>query len=500
MGFYEDMKMNQKSVTKNGAVGYATSGHPLVDLNFAAGSFRGADVSEMTRLFTDAYAADPVNTIRWLFFLRDIKGGLGERDAFRILLRNAISKGWIEKDRLPSIFYLIEKYGRYDDFITLATSHELIKGVVEVLSNRLAKDMMYMRMGKPITLLGKWMPSINTSSKETKALARAIIKQMGMREVEYRKMLAELRKYTNVVETQISRNRWDKIKYEGVPSQANLKYKNAFMKHDGPRYREYIAQVNKGEAKINAGTLYPADIVHRYGCFGWSRPKIDDTLEALWKALPNDEISNTLVVADGSGSMTWGNSSIRPIDVANALAIYFSERNHGEFANKYITFSRRPQFVEFYGLTTLRDKLALAYEHDECANTDIEAVFNLILSTAIKHKTPQSQMPERILIISDMEFDEAAAREYDETLFESIAKKYAAAGYKLPRLVFWNVNSRTKTIPMQENEEGVILVSGYSTHIADLVMSEKTDPYEALLEKLKEYKDVDIITESTICF
>ena len=220
----------------------------------------------------------------------------------------------------------------------------------------------------------------------------------------------------------------------------------------------------------------------------------DTTLEELWKALPQKEIANTLVVADGSGSMTStiGNTKITALDVANALAIYFAEHNKGQFKDKYITFSENPQYVDFKGCTSLHDKIRKALAYNEVANTNIEKVFDLILGTAKKYNLLQEEMPANILIISDMEFDYAVDGNVTNKLLKEISERYTRAGYKLPRLVFWNVNSRTGTIPMKENELGVALVSGFSTNIAEMVMSSKLDPLAVLLEKLgtERYKKI----------
>jgi hypothetical protein len=234
---------------------------------------------------------------------------------------------------------------------------------------------------------------------------------------------------------------------------------------------------------------------------GWySRLKsYDATLEGLWKALPDTVkgAENTIVVADGSGSMTCnvgGNTSVTALDVANALAIYFAERASGEFKDKYITFSSRPQLVDFSNAKTLRDKLQIALSHNEVADTNIEATFDLILQTAVNNHMSQEDIPKNVLIISDMEFNSAVGwHRPTETLFTTIAKKYAAAGYKLPRLVFWNVNSRTGTIPVKENDLGVALVSGFSVNIVNMVMSNKLDPYECLLDVLntERYQPVE---------
>lgn len=494
MGFYENMKNASTVRTENGALGYETSGKALLDLNFAAASLRGASNQEILSKFKAAYRENRKLALRWAFFARDIKGGLGERNLFRVILNYVVTETMCST--YTELFSLIEKYGRYDDFINLIDNDGVnASAIVKVLSNKLGKDIMLAKCGRPCSLLAKWMPSINTSSAATKARARKIAKEIGISHAEYRKMLKFLRDYLNVVEGQISRNKWDKVDYEGVPSYANLKYNAAFLRHDEDRRSAYLTSLSRGEAKINASTLFTYDIVSKYSGSGWYREikAYDPTLEALWKALPSNEIANTLVVADGSGSMTIhiGNSNVTALDVARSMAIYFAEHNKGEFRNKYITFSERPRFVEFCEGDSLRTKLIEAARHTEVANTDIAKVFKLVLDAAIQNHVPQSEMPGRILIISDMEFDSGA--DYDEVLFESIKKKFAKAGYKLPKLIFWNVNSRTGVVPLRENDKGVALLSGFSTTIVDMVMSDKTDPYEILVEKLEAYKDVDVL-------
>lgn len=224
---------------------------------------------------------------------------------------------------------------------------------------------------------------------------------------------------------------------------------------------------------------------------------LDITLEEMWKALPNliKDDSKTLVVADGSGSMTTqvdNNSSVSALEVANSLAIYFAEKLSGEFKNKYITFSSRPQLVDFSNCNSLKEKLELAFRYSEFSNTNIEATFDLILKTAINSNMKQKDIPNNILILSDMEFDCMTYGETDKRLFDEIAKRYKEHGYKMPRLVFWNLASRTGTIPVIENDLGVALVSGFSTNIVKMVLSGSTDPYECLIEQLMSdrYKDI----------
>ena len=298
----------------------------------------------------------------------------------------------------------------------------------------------------------------------------------------------------------MSAKQWNEIKYEAVPSRANLIYNKAFLRNDEERRRAFLESLAKGETKINAGTLFPHEIVSKYGNSVWnSINPYNETLEQLWKALPDtvNGNGNTIVVADGSGSMTCDvgpHSSVTALDVANALAIYFAEHSSGQFKDKYITFSGRPQLVDFSKAKNLREKLLIAKQHNEMANTNIEAVFNLILTTAVNNRMRQEDMPQNILIISDMEFDSCATcssqsdywsrKRPDSRLFDVIRQKYEAAGYKLPRLVFWNVNSRTGTIPVKENDLGVALVSGFSQNVASMVMSGKLDPYECLMETL----------------
>lgn len=491
---------NTKQTTENGAIGYRTTGKKLLDLNFSVASLRGASEQTIINKFMDAYWEDPVVAIKWLFYTRDCREGLGERRLFRVVLKHLAQE---KPEVIKAVFSFAPIYGRYDDLWCLLDT-DLKKDVIDAVGEQLGEDIRNMRDGKSVSLCAKWLPSENASSKETKRYATIIRKGIDMTSRNYRKMLSDLRKHIQVVECKMSAKQWNEIDYEAVPSRANLIYNNAFLRNDEERRRAYLGALEKGEAKINAGTLFPHDIVHKYTTGGYYSclNSYDAALEGMWKALPNTVKGNgnTLVVADGSGSMTskvGGNTGVTALDVANALAIYFAERASGEFKDKYITFSERPQFVDFGSAKSLRDKIGIALRHNEVANTNIEAVFDLILTTAVNNRMAQEDIPTNILIISDMEFDSCATTSttrssgwysYREaptaTLFEAIAKKYAAYGYKLPRLVFWNVNSRTGTIPVKENDLGVALVSGFSVNIVNMVMSNELDPYECLLDVL----------------
>ena len=477
------------SLTENGAVGYKSSKSALVDINYKVASLRNSDEDEIVALFDKAFSENKEYALKWLFFARDIREGLGERRLFRICYKRLFE---LDDVLFRQNLHNIAEYGRWDDLVSLiGISYCIDKRIASMILEQLAQDIIDCDNDKPISLLAKWLPSENASSKKTKALARYVIKLLRMSPRQYRLMLSKLRAHLNVVETQMCRNEWSEIDYERVPSLANLKYKDAFMKHDIERRLDYLSSVAKGESKFNMKVATPVDVVAKYRASRWNIGDFDPALELAWKNLKDVLVEDTLVVADGSGSMLTevsGNTSA--LDVANALAIYTSEHNSGVYKNKYITFSSKPQFVDFSDANSLHEKLQVAKKHSEVSNTNIEAVFNLILQTAVKNNIPQNQMIKNILIISDMEFDAAQKmwRNDDpvltQPLFDLIKRRYSDAGYALPKLIFWNVNSRTQTIPLVENELGVALVSGFSQNVLKMVMTNNLNPYDILIETI----------------
>ena len=491
MSFMESLKetLNEDmnvSVTENGAVGYRTSGKELLDLNFSVTSLRNKSDAEIEKKFAKAFYENKLLAIKWMFFARDARGGLGERRLFRIALK------FLEREQqkiAKAVIQLVPEYGRWDDLWDLLET-DLKDDIVNLVKKQLTVDMDNMAENKSISLLAKWMPSENTSSKKTKRLAKIMRNSLGLTPKNYRKLLSKLRKYLDVIETHMSAKEWNAIDYAAVPSRANLIYNSAFLRNDEERRREYLSKLEKGETKINAGVLFPHDIVHNY-----NGKRNDVALEEMWKALPDyvKDSGNTICVADGSGSMDWaslGNTRVTALEVANALAIYFAERSSGQFKDTYITFSTRPKLVDLSKGKSLKEKISIAHRHNECSNTNIEAVFDLILQTAINKNMNQDELPKNILILSDMEFDSCAEvnggyrTKPNVRLFKVIADKYAEHGYKLPRLVFWNICGRTGTIPVKENDLGVALVSGFSPAIVKMVLSNKTDPFECLVEQL----------------
>lgn len=492
------------SITENGAIGYKTSGKKLCDINFAVASLRGADESKILKMWQEAYAEDPVVAVKWLFMLRDIRGaGMGERRTFRIIL-NYLAQN--HKDIVDKLVPVIAEYGRFDDLWILEGT-PVWNSVIDLVAKQLADDIAAEKDGKPISLLAKWLPSVNTSSEKTKALAKKLRVSLGMDEKTYRKTLSKLRGYSNVLEVKLSAKEWGAVNYDAVPSQANIKYKNAFLKNDEQRRREWLGKLEKGEVKINASTNFPSDIVHAYsekvGPYGYRRnAKVvaDPALEAMWKSLPNVAVNgNVLAVCDGSGSMMSPVSGkMTALEVCNALGIYCAEHCTGPFKDKYITFSGRPQYVDMSKASSLAEKLGIAYRHDECANTNLEAVFDLVLETATRNNLKQEDIPT-LVILSDMEVDQGCDfgggysywnrphnySAHKTALMEKIRQRWNDAGYVLPRLIWWNIASRTGTVPMQQNPEtGMILCSGYSQSQFNMIASNKTDPYDVIVEAL----------------
>ena len=485
--------------SENGAKMYRTTGKCLLDLFFKVPMFRKYKAGALPKdgdlynLFMPAFAENRELFAKFMFFLRDARGGVGERDMFRNIFL------WFS-DNYPQeavkVIRHIPNFGRWDDlvFIAVYTNDESVSEIAtNIIKAQLEADM---NTEHP-SLLAKWMPSANAGNK-AKSEAKVMMRKLELISADYRRMLSALRKKIDIVETHIASKSYGDIDYEKVPSVANTRYANLFLKYDETRRRSYLDALVKGEAKINASAVFPHDIYKKCGECGCDKTTINE----MWKALPDfvDGDMGTLVVRDGSGSMTVriANSTTTALDIASALCVYFSERMTGEFKDKFITFSDNPRLVDLSNGKDICEKYRILKTFNECSSTDIEKTFDLVLDTAVRHKIPQSEMPRQILIISDMEFNYAhsilGVPTNDEQLFTTIAKKYADAGYKLPKCVFWNVNSRTGAIPMKENEQGVVLVAGYSPAICKMVLTEEVDPYLALVKELmgERYSEITL--------
>lgn len=442
--------------TENDALTFTRSGSALVDFFAQAGSMR-KNKDAALELFQKAFAEDREKAIRILFYLRDVRGGQGERDLFRNSLE------WVGlnfPDAFEKIVQHIPEYGRWDDlFYDNEACFSFIKQQLELDE---ATD-------KP-SLLGKWLPTINASSQTTRAKARFMAKKFGLSDKEYRIKVRALRKKIKAVEEQMSANKWDEINYSAVPSQASRIYKNAFKKHDEERYGAFVAKAEKGEVKINAATLYP------YQIYKSVQNDYSKTLEALWNQLPDYTQGNdALVIADVSGSMEGD-----PMSVSVSLALYFAERNKGAFKDHFITFSGNPKLQRIVGKTLL-EKMNSIERSEWQMNTDLARVFELLINTALANGLTQNDMPKTLYIVSDMEFDEAVS---NQTVFEEAKSVFAQHGFVLPSVVFWNVDARSgKNLPVMANEKNVAMVSGFSPTAFKMAVENKT-PEEVMLDTI----------------
>ncbi len=460
-----------KTYTENGAVTFRTSGRDCLDLFATIGALRRESEEEITERFLRAYAENPDLAMKILFYGRDVRGGLGERRVFRTLLR------WLATNEPKSVIRnlpYIAEYGRWDDVLVLLDT-PCRNDALALLKRQFEADLAAVSGEGEVSLLAKWLPSVNASNADTVRLAKLLVKGFGMAERDYRKALTRLRARIRILENNLREKDYT-FDYSKQPSKAMFKYRRAFERNDGERYHAFMERVTKGQEKLNTGTLFPYEIIEKaYDWNGEDRLSLD----ATWRALPDfTQDENALVVADGSGSMYWPDRP-KPAAVAQSLAIYFAERNHGMFHNHFITFSMNPRLVEFKGRDIV-DKARYCASFNECANTNIQKVFELILNTAIKNRVPQKEMPSTLYIISDMEFD-SCAYGADATNFKYAAELFRKAGYTLPKVVFWNVCSRSQQQPVTMNEQGVALVSGNSPRIFSMVMEGSLDPFAFML-------------------
>ena len=374
-----------RAYTENGAVTHATTCSDCLNLFATVGALRSSSEREILSRFVRAFTEDPDLAMKTIFFARDVRGGLGERRVFRICLQwlahNAPASA---KKNLP----YVAEFGRWDDLLSLlGTPCE--KDAMELIKKQLETDLEAMDMGDDVSLLAKWLPSVNASNAQTVAYAKRIARFLGMTDAQYRKTLVKLRAYIRILENHLREKDYS-FDYAKQPSMALFKYSKAFIRNDGERYREFRSRVSRGEIRLHTGTLTPYDIVAPF----FAR-KVEEeeaaAIDTTWNAQEDfTGGENALVVIDGSGSMYGGQP--KPAAVALSLGIYFAERNTGAFRNHFITFSEKPQLVEIKGETIL-EKVRYCHNYNEVANTNIQKVFELILRAAVKNQVPQSEMP-----------------------------------------------------------------------------------------------------------
>lgn len=444
MSFLDELQKNtNKTLTENMAVTNKSTLNPLLDFFSMAGAMRN-DVQTASRLFEKAFATNKQTAMRILFYLRDIRGGQGERDLFRTIIKEVARQN-------PEVFEkvapLIPEYGRWDDLFSIGINETIAK----IVKGQLKADRDALKEGKTVSLMAKWMPSENTSSQATSHEARQLATRLGLSAAAYRRQVVELRKYIKLLEEKMSANQWPEIDYGKLPSQAQRKHVKAFKRHDEQRYTKYLAAAQKGEAKMNTATLFT------YEVFDAISDGNTEAANAMWANLPDyTNGANALVVADVSGSMTG-----RPMSVSVSLALYFAEHNTGPFHDFFMTFSDNPQLIKVRG-ADLASRLRMIENAEWGMSTNIEAVFDTILEAAKKSGAKGGDIPKVVYIISDMQFNECT-RNPNLTLFENAEQRFNEADLPMPHIVFWNVNAYTGAqSPATMFDSHVTLISGLS--------------------------------------
>lgn len=473
--------------TENGAIAHRTSKNDLLDMFALGGSMRNRSENDIILMFRKAYAQDPLYALRCLFYLRDCRGGAGERRFFRICIKDlAINMPEVIERNIENIPF----FGRYDDLYALEDTP-----VEDKMFSFIKKQLTLDILCETPSLLAKWLKSENTSSKESRRLGGKTRVALGMNHKEYRKTLSILRERINIIERLMSEGRWNEVQYDKIPSKAGLIYKNAFAKHDYDRYKAFSESKT---TKVNAATLNPVDIAGQiFQSSDWYGRSAGDIERAMWqkywdnlKDYYNGREERGIAVVDVSGSMSG-----TPMNAAVSMGAYIAERGKGPFANHFITFSSHPELVKFDGID-IYDKFQRAIKANWGGNTNIEATFDLLLKTALDNNCTQEEIPETVYVFSDMEFDHCVSENKSryswggsitldkaETLFDTMRKKWNSYGYKMPRLIFWNLDARQNNIPAIG--DSISYVSGFSMAALEGVLSGK-DGYDMMMEILNK--------------
>lgn len=476
--------------TENGGLTRKSTESKVLDMFAMGGAYRKRSDEDVILLFKNAFEENRELAMKCLFYLRDVRGGQGERRFFRTAFR------WLCNE-YPSVarrnLENVSEYGRWDDLIYVTEGTSVQTAAFNFIKHQLALDVQC----KTPSLLAKWMPSQNASNAETKRLGHELANFLGMSSREYRKTLSILRARINVLERLMSANRWDEIEFDKIPSKAGLVYRNAFARRDIIA-KKYETFAKSKTTKVNAEALYPHDIAHRaFNMRGMDMQAPERLmLQKYWDNLKdfyNGREENGIAVVDTSGSM-YGT----PLEAAISMGAYIADKAHGPFANHFITFSGRPELVRFEGVDIV-DKFNRCKHADWGGSTNIQAVFDMLLTTAKNAHVRAEDMPTRIYIFSDMEFNQCVT--FEKTIsrsrwgygsivnsisevnsdLENIKKEWARAGYEMPQVIFWNLDARHNHIPAIG--EGFSYVSGFSPSMIDCILSGK-DGYDLMLEKL----------------
>lgn len=466
MNTFANAVVNQEARTANGMKARASTANACVDLFFNIGAMRGKDP---VPAFTAAYVQNSELALRIALWARDVRGGAGERKVFRDILVNLAKH---DQKAAISLLHKIPELGRWDDVLALVDT-ELESYAFEMIKQALENGN---------ALCAKWCPRQGP-------VAVKLRNYLGYRPKFYRKRLVEL---TKVVETQMCANQWDDINFNHVPSLASARYKKAFARHT-PKYKEWTDKLASGDSsvKVNAGAVYPYDVLKGmigYSAFSMNKSNLDH-VNAQWNALPNYVgDASILPIVDVSGSMTCpaggakSKSKTTCMDVAVSLGLYLADKNKGKFKDMFVTFSDRPTINLLKG--NILQKVEQMCSSQWAMSTNLHAAMDKVLDVAVKGNVPQKEMPSILLVLSDMQFNQCVR--YDDTAMQMIERKFESAGYNVPKIVFWNLNS-SDNVPVKFDKSGTALVSGFSPAIVKSVLAadlEQFTPEKIMLDTI----------------
>lgn len=470
-----------ETYTTNGALAYKSTKSSVLDLFAQGGAMRQRGDFDVISLVSKAFSEDATLTLKTLFYLRDIKQGQGERRLFRLALQHIANNN---VDAVKKNLHLIPQFGRWDDLFVLLNT-PLKSDIVNLIVSQLSMDVISDRP----SLLAKWLPSENASSPTTKKNAKTIREAMRITPKQYRKMLSELRAKISLVETKLTEKNYEAIEYSKLPSKAGMQYRQAFYRNDLERYQSFLDSLSKGEVKVNAGTLYPNEIVGKIMNSRWNTSTQDIKLfEGQWNNLTDfigENGEESLVMADVSGSMSG-----TPLEVSISLAMYIAERNKSVYKDHFMTFSERPQLVKIQG-SNIVEKVNNINRANWNMDTNIEKALQTILDVAVDNKLSKDEVVKKLYIISDMQFNQCV-KGASVSIFKNMKKEFAQHGYDFPNIVFWNVNAYGNQ-PMTMNDVGVQLVSGFSPSImTQLLNADGKTPYDFMLDVIlsERYREV----------
>jgi len=530
------------TTTENGAPAHATTRSYCLDL-FTSGLLRNSRPKDTKGQLEKAWGENPSVAVKILLHARDIRGGKGEKACvFESLC-------WLRKNKPATYKANLERFlevGCFRDLLELSMraglgsedgkSDKLGGGKdifeLELFASQLKRDLDTLaslrkaaadvekaaaaetdgavspsisrkkkrkldgndaKQGASVSLAAKWAPTEKKKYdkgglKFAKRMAKLMYPENADRRKRYRVSIASLRRHLSIVESQMSSKSWDEIKFGHVPSRAHKLYRKAFKKHSEERYTEYLQNCKTGKAKINSTGLQPHELVRH---FMRANGNGDEAIEAQWRALVDDlkskgKLEHAVAVSDVSGSMNGV-----PMEVSIALGILVSQLSAEPFRGRLITFESEPQWHKVPVDATLREMVDSVQGMPWGGSTSMHRVFELILDIAVEAKLPQEALPKTLFVFTDLQFDQAAGEGDSQlTILERARQSYAEKGYALPQVVFWNLRATWfQGFPVQKDDEGVAMLSGFSSELLKMFMGAKVlSPEDMMLKAIERYQ------------